>query len=107
VVLRSRKDEIDREHETTYSQSLRGHVFISLLAGVSVFAQPAITIAFSPASVEIGQTSALTSTINNPSASAIANVAFTDVFLANLFVQNPNDLRGGCGSGAAITATSR
>ena len=51
-----------------------------LVAPGSLFAQPTITKSFNPASVQIGQRSTLTFTINNPAGSAISAVAFTDNF---------------------------
>src|ERR1051326_8977815 len=77
---------------------------MSLMGAGALLAQPTIGIGFNPANVAIGQTSVLTFTITNPSGSAITNVAFTDTFPANLFIQNPNDLTGGCGG--VITATA-
>jgi uncharacterized repeat protein (TIGR01451 family) len=76
---------------------------LSMTAG-GLLAQPTIAIAFNPTNVEVGQTSALTFTINNPSGSPITAVAFTDTFPANLFVQNPNDILGSCGAGVITAA---
>lgn len=78
--------------------------FLSLSVSVCLFAQPTIVESFNPANVQIGQRSTLTFTINNPAASAISAVAFTDNFPAHLFVANPNSLTGSCGSGT-IAAT--
>jgi len=78
---------------------------ISLAASASLSAQPVIATSFNPASVQIGQKSTLTFTINNPAASAITAAAFTDSFPVNLFVASPNNLTGSCGSGT-ITATA-
>src|SRR5258708_15182376 len=78
---------------------------MSLVVPGGLFAQPTITKSFNPASVQIGQRSTLTFTINNPAGSAISAVAFTDNFPANLFVANPNNVTGSCGSGT-ITATA-
>src|SRR5262245_12005789 len=79
-------------------------LILPLVAPGGLFAQPTIAKSFNPASVQIGQRSTLTFTINNPAASAISAVAFTDNFPANLFVANPNNLTGSCGSGT-ITAS--
>jgi uncharacterized repeat protein (TIGR01451 family) len=76
-----------------------------LVAPGALFAQPTIAKSFNPASVQIGERSTLTFTINNPAGSAISAVAFTDTFPANLFVANPNNLTGSCGSGT-ITAVA-
>src|ERR1700719_209101 len=79
--------------------------FTLLVTSGALFAQPpVIAKSFNPAGAQIGQTSILTYTINNPSASDINSVAFSDTFPANLFVQNPNGLTGSCGAGI-ITAT--
>jgi uncharacterized repeat protein (TIGR01451 family) len=79
--------------------------FTLLVTSGALFAQPpTIAASFNPSGVAIGQTSILTFTITNPSASAITAVAFTDTFPANLFVQTPNNLTGSCGAGT-ITAT--
>src|SRR5690349_7249680 len=78
---------------------------MSLVAPGGLFAQPTIAKSFNPASVQIGERSTLTFTINNPAGSAISAVAFTDNFPANLFVATPNNLTGSCGSGT-ITATA-
>ncbi|HXH40685.1 MAG TPA: hypothetical protein VNN08_18785, partial [Thermoanaerobaculia bacterium] len=81
-------------------------VFVMWLAAPGgLFAQPTITKSFNPPSVQIGERSTLTFMISNPAGSAISAVAFTDNFPANLFVANPNNLTGSCGSGT-ITATA-
>ena len=77
----------------------------SLAISCGALAQPTITKAFNPTSVQIGQTSSLSFTISNPAASAISAVAFTDTFPANLFVATPNNLTGSCGLGT-ITAVA-
>jgi uncharacterized repeat protein (TIGR01451 family) len=80
--------------------------FTLLVTSGALFAQPpTIAASFNPSGVAIGQTSILTFTITNPSASAITGVAFTDTFPANLFIQTPNNLTGSCGAGT-ITATA-
>jgi len=80
-------------------------VFAICLFAPGLFAQPTIAKSFNPSSVQIGERSTLTFTINNPAGSAISAVAFTDNFPANLFVANPNNLTGSCGSGT-ITASA-
>lgn len=82
-----------------------GLILACLTASASTLAQPTMTKAFSPTSVQIGQTSSLSFTITNPAASAISAVAFTDTFPANLFVATPNNLTGSCGAGT-ITAVA-
>src|SRR5579859_64454 len=78
---------------------------MSLVGAGGLFAQPTISKSFDPTSVQIGQRSTLTFTINNPASSAISGVSFTDSFPANLFVATPNNLTGSCGSGT-VTATA-
>jgi uncharacterized repeat protein (TIGR01451 family) len=75
-----------------------------MLTGVGLFAQPTLVETFNPTNVATGQTSVLSFTILNPSGAAISNVAFSDTFPGNLFVQNPNDLTGGCGAGVITAA---
>jgi uncharacterized repeat protein (TIGR01451 family) len=78
---------------------------VTFIGGVAALsAQPTIGISFNPTNVVIGQTSTLIFTINNPSGSAITNVAVSDTFPANLFIQNPNGLTGGCGAGVITAA---
>jgi uncharacterized repeat protein (TIGR01451 family) len=72
-------------------------------SGALLAQPPTIAKSFNPAGVAIGQSSVLTFTITNPSASPITAVSFTDTFPANLFVQTPNNLTGSCGTGT-ITA---
>ncbi|HEV2722265.1 MAG TPA: Ig-like domain-containing protein, partial [Thermoanaerobaculia bacterium] len=92
--------KLDRRHAV-----LLAALVMSLAVPGGLFAQPTIAKSFNPNSVQIGQRSTLTFTINNPAASAVSAVAFTDNFPANLFVANPNNLVGSCGSGT-ITATA-
>ncbi len=73
----------------------------------TVVAPPAISKAFSPATVPVGQTSTLTFTITNPAANTLAltGVGFTDTFpnAPNLIVANPTGATlTGCG-GATLT----
>jgi len=87
-----------------YGTLLAG-VVLSLFATGGLLAQPTIAKSFNPANVFIGEKSTLTFTIQNPAASAISGVAFTDNFPVNLFVATPNNVVGSCGSGT-ITATA-
>jgi uncharacterized repeat protein (TIGR01451 family) len=77
---------------------------LSATSGALSAQPPSISKSFNPSSVLTGQTSTLTFTISNPSASPITGVAFTDTFPANLFVQNPNGLTGSCGAGTIAAA---
>src|SRR5207302_1617032 len=64
--------------------------------------------AFTPGSIVVNGTSALTITITNPSANTVAltGVGFTDTFPANLVVATPNGLTNTCGGTATATAGS-
>ncbi|HSY48054.1 MAG TPA: Ig-like domain-containing protein [Thermoanaerobaculia bacterium] len=97
--------ETDRARWNRWYAAPLAALVIGLAAPGGLFAQPTITKSFNPSSVQIGERSTLTFTINNPAGSAISAVAFTDNFPANLFVATPNNLTGSCGSGT-ITATA-
>jgi uncharacterized repeat protein (TIGR01451 family) len=97
--------ETDRATWNRWYAAALAALVMWLVAPGGLFAQPTIAKSFNPASVQIGERSTLTFTINNPAGSAISAVAFTDNFPANLFVANPNNLTGSCGSGT-ITATA-
>ncbi|MEP6945646.1 MAG: Ig-like domain repeat protein [Acidobacteriota bacterium] len=75
----------------------------------TVVAPPAISKAFTPASVSVGGTSQLKFTITNPAANTVAltGVGFTDSFPAGLVVGTPNGLAlgGSCGA-PSVTATA-
>jgi hypothetical protein len=111
-VISSNAERVESMHRETdrarwnrwYAAPLAALVIV-LAAPGGLFAQPTITKSFNPSSVQIGERSTLTFTINNPAGSAISAVAFTDNFPANLFVATPNNLTGSCGSGT-ITATA-
>jgi uncharacterized repeat protein (TIGR01451 family) len=96
--------KIDRATSNRGYAALLAVLVLSLTATASLLAQPVIAKSFNPASVQIGQRSTLTFTINNPATSAISAVAFSDNFPANLFVANPNNLTGSCGSGTITAA---
>ncbi len=84
--------------------ALLAALVLTLLAPASLSGQPVIAASFNPASVQIGEKSTLTFTINNPAAGAISAVAFSDTFPANLFVATPNNLTGSCGGGTITAA---
>ena len=94
--------EKDRLTSNRWYRTTLAAFVLSLVAPSCLFAQPTITKSFSPSSIQIGQRSTLTFTINNPAASAISAVAFTDNFPSNLFVATPNNLVGSCGTGTIL-----
>src|SRR5207302_1969653 len=77
-------------------------------ATLNVATPPTTVKAFTPASIAVNGTSALTITITNPSANTIGltGVGFTDTFPANLLVATPNGLTNTCGGTPAATAGS-
>ena len=76
-------------------------------ATLTVQALPTLTKAFSPATVGVGQTSALTFTITNPAgAPARSGLTFTDALPAGLVIATPNGVAGTCSGTPTITATA-
>jgi hypothetical protein len=72
---------------------------------LTVVAPPTITSAFTPPTIGVGDTSALSFTITNPNASQTLNgIGFTDTLPAGLVVDNPNGVSAKCGSAAVLTA---
>jgi uncharacterized repeat protein (TIGR01451 family) len=68
---------------------------------------PTLTSSFTPASVTVGNTSALTFTITNPNSSgSLTGISFTDALPAGLVVDNPNGQNGTCGSTSTLTAVA-
>jgi len=79
----------------------------SATANLIVLAPPSIAKAFAPASIAVNGISTLTLTITNPNAgTALAGVAVTDTFPANLLVATPNNLSNACGGSVTATAGS-
>ena len=73
-------------------------------ATLDVLAKSTISKAFGTPYILPGDTTTLTLTLNNPTAFALSNVAFTDNFPSNLLVATPNALNNGCG-GTATAAS--
>jgi hypothetical protein len=72
---------------------------------LAVVAPPSIASAFTPSTIGVGDTSALSFTITNPNASQTLNgIAFTDTLPAGLVVDNPNGVSAKCGSSAVLSA---
>jgi hypothetical protein len=66
---------------------------------------PTLTSSFTPTSITVGNTSALSFTITNPNSSgSLTGIAFTDALPAGLVVDNPNGTNGTCGSASVLTA---
>jgi hypothetical protein len=72
----------------------------------AVVAPPAVSASFGAAAVEVGESTALTFTITNPSANTVplTGVALENTLPVGLAVASPNRLAGGCGSGALTAA---
>ena len=78
----------------------------SLTVEVAVIAPPTISKSFGPRSIQLGGTTALNFTINNPNAIvALTGVGFIDTLPAGLVVSTPNGLTDTCGGGT-ITAVA-
>ena len=75
-------------------------------ATLTVSALPALTKAFGPATVGVGQNSVLTFTITNPAgAPGRTGLTFTDTLPAGAVIGTPNGVVNGCGGSPTITAT--
>lgn len=74
-------------------------------AGAASVLPPTITKAFGAASIPLNSSTSLTFTLNNPNASSLTGVGFTDTLPAGLVVTTPNGLTGSCGGGT-ITAVA-
>jgi hypothetical protein len=67
---------------------------------------PQISKAFGATSINVGQSTSLSFTINNPNASSsLTGVGFTDTFPSGLVVATPSGLTGSC-DGGSITAAA-
>ena len=79
-------------------------------ANLAVVAPPSISKQFTPASIPLNGTSALSFTITNPAANTVSltGVGFTDTLPAGLVVSTPNGVTGTCGGGTitAVAASS-
>ena len=88
---------------------LGGAAVIAVAAPAAALAAgpPSITSAFTPSSIGVGGTSALSFTITNPNASgSLTSIGFTDTLPAGVVVDNPNGQNGTCGSTGTLTAIS-
>ena len=66
---------------------------------------PSLTSSFTPSSIAVGGTTALSFTITNPNSSgSLSGISFTDSLPAGLVVDNPNGQNGTCGSSSTLTA---
>src|SRR6185295_2983643 len=72
---------------------------------VVVVTSPTISKSFTPATITLNGTSALSFTLNNPGQTTLNNISFTDTLPAGLVVATPNGLNGNCGNGT-ITAVA-
>jgi len=79
-------------------------------AGLTVIAPAGISKAFSPTTIALNASSALTFTISNPAgnASTLHNLSFSDTFPPNLAVSSTPGVGGTCvsGSNGTVTATA-
>jgi uncharacterized repeat protein (TIGR01451 family) len=77
-------------------------------ASIDVVAPPTISKAFSPTTITLNGTTALTFTITNPAANTVAltGVAFADTLPTGLVVSTPNGLSNTCGGTATAVAGS-
>jgi hypothetical protein len=75
-------------------------------ANLTVVAPPSISKAFGTFPIQVGGSTSLSFTINNPNAgTALSGVGVGDVLPSGLVVATPNGLTGSCGGGT-ITATA-
>src|SRR5207253_581205 len=76
-------------------------------SGLSVRNQPALTKAFGPATIGVGQTSTFTFSITNPAgSSARAGLTFSDALPANVLIAATPNVVNNCGGAPTITATA-
>ena len=82
-----------------------GAIAVAPAAAPAAASPPTLTSSFTPTSVTVGNTSALSFTITNPNSSgSLTGIAFTDTLPAGLVVDNPNGTNGTCGSTSVLTA---
>jgi uncharacterized repeat protein (TIGR01451 family) len=75
-------------------------------ATLTVVPKPTISKAFGTPYILPSGTTSLTLTLNNPTALALTNVAFTDAFPTDLLIASPNALNNGCGGTVTATAAT-
>lgn len=68
---------------------------------------PTLKTAFTPDSIGVGGTAALSFKITNPNSSgSITGIGFTDTLPSGLVIDDPNGQSGTCGSSGTLTATA-
>ena len=81
-------------------------IAIAMPAAALAAGPPSITSTFTPNSIGVAGTSALSFTITNPNPSgSLTSVGFTDTLPAGVVVDDPNGQSGTCGSTGTLTAT--
>src|SRR5258708_17501790 len=76
-------------------------------SGLTVQPRPALTKAFAPTTVGVGQTSTLTFTITNPAGSpARTALTFSDALPASLVIAATPNVANSCGGAPTITAAA-
>ena len=94
-----------QNNTTSAVSSTEGGAGGTASASVTVASTPTVAKSFGAATIPLNGTTSLTFTVNNPNASQLTGVAFTDNFPAGIVVATPNGLAGTCGGGT-ITATA-
>ena len=91
---------------TSAVSSTNGGTSLGASSATLSVGRPSITKSFSPSTVKTGEASTITFTLNNLSAIALTNVAFSDA-LTNMVVASPNGLGGSCtGTRTAVAGSS-
>jgi len=91
----------------TGDEAVIGPISATATASIMVVAPqpPSITKAFGAASINVGASTSLSFTINNPnSEDNLTGVGFTDNLPAGLVIATPNGLSGSCGGGTITAA---
>ena len=105
--LRRERDRHDRGAKSNTSgavTSTEGGTGNTASASLTVVAPPSISKAFGSSPIQVGGSTSLSFTINNPNTGTpLSGVAFSDTLPSGLIVATPNGLTGSCGGGT-ITA---